>query len=90
MIKQLQKGSNRKNDFKVEKFGKNEPCVFFHSGGTTGTLKHVGTDTSLIYEETKKLLVDKNAYEKMSKASNPYGDGNASKRIVDAIIEKFN
>lgn len=59
-------------------------------GVIAGTLKLVGTDTSLIYEETKKLLVDKNAYEKMSKASNPYGDGNASKRIVDAIIEKFN
>ena len=44
----------------------------------------------VIYEETKKLLLDKKAYEKMSKASNPYGDGHASERIVDAIIEYFN
>ena len=58
-------------------------------GIEAGTLKLVGTDEEAIYRETKKLLEDKSAYEKMSKASNPYGDGMASKRIVDAIIEKF-
>lgn len=58
-------------------------------GIEAGTLKLVGTDEEIIYEETKKLLSDKNAYDKMSKASNPYGDGHASERIVDAIIEKF-
>ena len=58
-------------------------------GIASGTLKLVGTDEDTIYEETKKLLIDKDAYEKMSKANNPYGDGFASKRIVDAIIEKF-
>lgn len=58
-------------------------------GISAGTLKLVGTDETVIYEETKKLLVDKSAYEKMSKASNPYGDGNASKYIVDAIIDKY-
>ncbi len=58
-------------------------------GIEAGTLKLVGTDEETIYRETKKLLEDKSAYEKMSKASNPYGDGMASKRIVDAIIEKF-
>ena len=59
-------------------------------GITAGTLKLVGTDEDVIYEEAKILLTDKDAYDKMSKASNPYGDGLASKRIVDAIIEKFN
>lgn len=58
-------------------------------GITAGTLKLVGTDEEVIYEETKKLLTDNNEYNKMSKASNPYGDGFASKRIVDAIIEKY-
>ena len=58
-------------------------------GIAAGTLKLVGTDEDVIYEETKKLLTDKNEYEKMSKASNPYGDGHASEYIVDAIIERF-
>ena len=50
----------------------------------------MGTDEKVIYEETKKLLTNKEAYEKMSKASNPYGDGHASERIVDAIEKYFN
>ena len=54
-------------------------------GIKAGTLKLVGTDEEIIYNETKKLLTDKEEYEKMSKASNPYGDGHASKYIVDAI-----
>ena len=58
-------------------------------GIKAGTLKLVGTDEDVIYEETKKLLLDKKEYEKMSKASNPYGDGHASERIVDAIIKYF-
>lgn len=58
-------------------------------GIKAGTLKLVGTDADTIYNETKRLLTDKNQYEMMSKASNPYGDGHASERIVDAIIEKF-
>ena len=58
-------------------------------GIAAGTLKLVGTDEEVIYNETKKLLTDKVEYEKMSKASNPYGDGHASKYIVDAIIEKY-
>ena len=55
-----------------------------------GTLKLVGTDEKVIYEEAKKLLTDKEAYDKMSKASNPYGDGHASEKIVNAIIKYFN
>lgn len=58
-------------------------------GIEAGTLKLVGTDEETIYEETKKLLADKEIYETMSKASNPYGDGKASQRIVDAIIDYF-
>ena len=58
-------------------------------GIEAGTLKLVGTDEDVIYEEARKLLRDKKEYEKMSKACNPYGDGHASERIVDAIIEKF-
>ena len=59
-------------------------------GIEAGTLKLVGTDEDNICNEAKKLLIDNDAYNKMSKASNPYGDGHASERIVDAIIEKYN
>lgn len=58
-------------------------------GIKAGTLKLVGTDEENIYKEARKLLIDKEAYNKMSNSSNPYGDGHASKRIVDAIIEYF-
>ena len=58
-------------------------------GIKAGTLKLVGTDEETIYKETKKLLDDKIEYNKMSKSSNPYGDGFASKYIVDAIINKY-
>lgn len=55
-------------------------------GIEAGTLKLVGTDEEVIYSEFKKLLTDKEEYEKMSKASNPYGDGFACKRIADVLI----
>ena len=58
-------------------------------GIKAGTLKLVGTNEETIYEETKKLLNDKDEYEKMAHATNPYGDGHASKRIVDAIIKEY-
>ena len=58
-------------------------------GIEAGTLKLVGTDEEVIYKETTKLLKDKAEYNKMSKASNPYGDGTTSIKIVDAIIEKY-
>ncbi len=58
-------------------------------GIEAGTLKLVGTDEEVIYQETKKLLNDRAEYEKMSHASNPYGDGHASERIVNNIIEFF-
>lgn len=59
-------------------------------GIAAGTLKLVGTNEEKIYIETKKLLDNKEEYNKMSHASNPYGDGFTSKYIVDAIIEKYN
>lgn len=56
-------------------------------GVKAGTLKLVGTNEENIYNEFKKLIEDKGSYEKMSTASNPYGDGFASKRIAD-VLEK--
>lgn len=54
-------------------------------GIAAGTLKLVGTDEEVIYKHFKLLLEDKDEYEKMSKASNPYGDGFACKRIADIL-----
>jgi UDP-N-acetylglucosamine 2-epimerase (non-hydrolysing) len=51
------------------------------------TVKLVGSDTGLIIREVTRLLDCSGAYEEMSKAHNPYGDGLASKRIRDAILE---
>lgn len=54
-------------------------------GIAAGTLKLVGTDEETIYNNFKELLENKAVYEKMSTASNPYGDGLASKRIADVL-----
>lgn len=54
-------------------------------GVEAGTLKLVGTDEEVIYINFKELLNNEVSYEKMSKASNPYGDGFASKRIADIL-----
>lgn len=56
-------------------------------GIAAGTLKLVGTDEDVIYENFRLLLDDKSAYDAMAKASNPYGDGHACRRIAD-ILEK--
>lgn len=58
-------------------------------GIEAGILKLVGTEEKTIYENFKKLLEDPNEYKKMSNASNPYGDGFASKRIVDILEQKL-
>ncbi len=58
-------------------------------GIKAGTLKLVGTEEETIYSEFTRLLTDKEEYDKMSKASNPYGDGFACKRIADILIEKL-
>ena len=57
-------------------------------GIKAGTLKLVGTNEKIIYENFKILLENKEEYEKMSKANNPYGDGLACKRIADILEEK--
>lgn len=56
-------------------------------GIEAGTLKLVGTDEDTIYNNFKELLENKQLYQSMSRANNPYGDGLASKRIAD-ILEK--
>ena len=58
-------------------------------GVAAGTLKLAGTDEEVIFNMTDELLGSREEYEKMSSVSNPYGDGHASERIVDAIIERF-
>jgi len=57
-------------------------------GIAAGTLKLVGTDEKVIYENFKLLLEDEKAYEAMSTASNPYGDGFACRRIADILEGK--
>lgn len=58
-------------------------------GVEAGTLKLVGVKEEDIYIEFTKLLDDKNEYNKMSKAVNPYGDGHASERIVKETLKYF-
>ncbi|BEA06700.1 MULTISPECIES: non-hydrolyzing UDP-N-acetylglucosamine 2-epimerase [Enterobacteriaceae] len=50
-----------------------------------GTVKLVGTDTNNIVSQLKKLLTDTDAYNEMSRAHNPYGDGLSSERIIDIL-----
>ena len=56
---------------------------------SAGVVRLVGTDTDLIVRETMRLLDDAEAYGAMSRAENPYGDGRASDRILDAIRSRF-
>lgn len=54
-----------------------------------GTVRLIGTNKDVVYNETKRLLTDQAAYDAMSNAVNPYGDGHASQRIVQAILYAF-
>lgn len=54
-----------------------------------GTVKLVGTNANSIFENIERLLLDREAYQKMAKAVNPYGDGNATDRILSAIKNHF-
>lgn len=58
-------------------------------GIAAGTLKLAGTDEDRIFDIVDTLLSSPAEYEKMSRASNPYGDGFASRRIVDTILQSF-
>lgn len=57
-------------------------------GVIAGTLRLVGTNEENIYKNFKELLENKESYDSMAKACNPYGDGNASKRIADILEGK--
>ncbi|KSU83059.1 UDP-N-acetyl glucosamine 2-epimerase [Fictibacillus enclensis] len=58
-------------------------------GIAAGTLRLVGTEEENIYTITSELLTNGQAYEEMARASNPYGDGQASRRIVEAILYHY-
>ena len=58
-------------------------------GIAAGTLKLIGTEEEVVYQETKRLLVDQNAHDAMAQAKNPYGDGTASQQIAEAIAAFF-
>lgn len=58
-------------------------------GIDAGTLELVGTGEDKVYERARALLTDAGLYRKMSQAANPYGDGKASERIVQAILYHF-
>lgn len=58
-------------------------------GIEAGTLELVGTSEEVVYERARTLLTDQETYNRMSGAVNPYGDGKASQRIVDAILYHF-
>lgn len=54
----------------------------------SGTVKLVGTNKNIIIKEAQNLILQKDEFEKMSKANNPYGDGKASERIVEFLKER--
>lgn len=54
-----------------------------------GTVKLIGTDRERVYEEAKKLLTDKAEYSRMAESINPYGDGKAAARIIQAILYHY-
>lgn len=58
-------------------------------GIEAGVSRLVGTDPELIVEEASRLLTDPDEYRKMSQIANPYGDGRASERIVQAVLHRF-
>ena len=53
---------------------------------TAGTVRLIGTDERRVYEETMRLLTEPTAYTHMAEAVNPYGDGEAARRIIEAIL----
>ena len=56
---------------------------------SAGTVKLVGTERDAVWQETRRLLTDKEEYARMSDACNPYGDGQASRRIVETILHRY-
>ena len=58
-------------------------------GVAAGVVKLVGTDTDRIFAETQALICNKEAFSRMAKGSNPYGDGRASDRIAEALRRRL-
>ena len=56
---------------------------------TAGTVKLIGTDCERVYAEARQLLTDKKEYSRMAESCNPYGDGKAARRIVQAILYHY-
>lgn len=56
---------------------------------TAGTVKLIGTDCERVYAEARQLLIDKKEYSRMAESCNPYGDGRASGRIIQAILYHY-
>lgn len=54
-----------------------------------GTVKLIGTDRERVYKEAKQLLTDKAEYSRMAESVNPYGDGQAARRIIQAILYHY-
>ena len=54
-----------------------------------GTVKLIGTDRERVYKEARRLLTDKEEYGRMAESVNPYGDGQASRRIIQAILYHY-
>ena len=54
-----------------------------------GTVKLIGTDRERVYSEAKRLLTDEAEYRRMAESCNPYGDGEASRRIIQAILYHY-
>ena len=54
-----------------------------------GTVKLIGTDSDRVYNEAKTLLINKEEYGRMAESVNPYGDGKASARIIQAILYHY-
>ena len=54
-----------------------------------GTVKLIGTDKDVVYKEARELLTNQEEYSRMSEACNPYGDGKASQRIIQAILYHY-
>ena len=59
-------------------------------GVAAGTLRLAGTEEETIFRMIDELLCDADQYNTMCQAKNPYGDGQASARIADAILNRFN
>jgi len=54
-----------------------------------GTVKLIGTDRQRIYDEARLLLTESEEYNRMAGACNPYGDGQAARRIIQAILYRY-